>query len=163
MPTLNDDGFNIINRHQGRLPVDLEAIARDLGVRVDYVPMGLGRSGAIYRDPENGGPSGFRIEVDSSEAKVRQRFTLAHEIAHFILHRDKIGKSGVIDNAMYRSSLSDRFEAQANRLAASILMPERLVTSARFQGDTAHLASLFGVSESAMDIRLKSLSEAGRL
>ena len=57
---------------------------------------------------------------------VRQRFTLAHEIGHMLLHRDRIG-DGIVDDILYRSSLSDTLEAQANRLAADILMPYPLI------------------------------------
>ena len=57
---------------------------------------------------------------------MRRRFTIAHEIAHFLLHRDKIGDQ-LSDDAMYRSSLSSDDERAANRLAADILMPMGLI------------------------------------
>lgn len=44
-------------------------------------------SGAIVKVGEV-----FRILINGREAKTRQRFTAAHELAHFILHRDKLGR-----------------------------------------------------------------------
>src|SRR5205085_480224 len=104
-------------------PVDVTAIASDLGIRVwemRNLPENI--SGKIFRDRLNGGDSGFSIGVKASESFRRKRFTVAHEIAHYILHRDKIGDE-LADDAMYRSGLSTREEAQANQLAADILMP----------------------------------------
>lgn len=156
---LLDGPMAIILRHQGRVPTDVDAIARDMGLSVKHVPMGLGRSGAIYRDPESPGQSGFTIEIDSEESRIRQRFTLAHEIAHYVLHRDlmRVGEK-VVDNAMYRSQLSTDYESQANRLAADIVMPKNRVRE-HFgdDPDPASLAKKFEVSQQAMEIRIKHL------
>ena len=85
---------------------------------------------------------------------------MAHEIGHYLLHRDQIG-SGIVDDALYRSSLSDRREAEANRIAADILMPEGLVDTwldrARVLGvddPASYLKQRFEVSDAAMKIRL---------
>jgi Zn-dependent peptidase ImmA (M78 family) len=101
------------------------------------------------------------IRINRHDAPVRQRFTVAHEISHYLLHREQIG-SGIRDDVLYRSALSDAREAEANRLAADILMPESAVRAARerlrgMQDDEAvlELAQQFGVSEAAMKIRLK--------
>ncbi|MDP9139968.1 MAG: ImmA/IrrE family metallo-endopeptidase, partial [Pseudomonadota bacterium] len=90
----------------------------------------------------------------------RQRFTVAHEIAHFLLHRDDIG-DGISDDVLYRSNLSDKREQQANRLAADILMPATLIANAKEDaeekgvGDVAlYLSEMFVVSEAAMQIKL---------
>jgi Zn-dependent peptidase ImmA (M78 family) len=112
-------------------------------------------SGKIFRDPLNGGASGYSIGVKASEGYRRKRFTIAHEIAHYILHRSKIGDE-LVDDAMYRSGLSTREEAQANQLAADILMPRQLIKLLQSQGltDAASLANKLEVSEAAMKVRL---------
>ncbi len=120
----------VVARYQRNPPVDLDSIARDLGIKVYKRPLGKAIAGQIMRDRISGGPSGFSIWVNSEEHPNRQRFTLAHEIAHFILHRDLI-ETGIVDDTMYRSSLSNYYEVQANRLAADILMPVRLVKAWR--------------------------------
>ncbi|MGH9743743.1 MAG: ImmA/IrrE family metallo-endopeptidase [Candidatus Acidiferrum sp.] len=114
-------------------------------------------SGKIFRDPLNGGTTGFSIAVNSTEAWVRQRFTIAHEIGHFILHRHLLdAKCALADDTMYRSGLSTAEEAAANRLAADILMPFPLIQSVIALGinNVPSLAVRFQVSQIAMKIRL---------
>jgi hypothetical protein len=149
----------IINEHQKTAPVDVTAIAHDLGIHVwemRNLPENI--SGKIFRDSLNGGDSGFSIGVKASESFRRKRFTVAHEIAHYILHRDKIGDE-LADDAMYRSGLSTREEVEANQLAADILMPVALIRRYQVNGitDAGTLADYFKVSEPAMRVRLSYL------
>jgi Zn-dependent peptidase ImmA (M78 family) len=83
---------------------------------------------------------------------------LAHEIAHYLLHRNLIG-DGIEDTALYRSRLSDTVEVEANRQAASMLMPAPLVRRVYNAGLRwlQGLSSAFQVSEEAMRIRLQQL------
>lgn len=153
------DPIAVIAKHQEHLPVNLDGIARDLNVPVRREPLSAEISGKITRETPLsmlGETSGFVIYVNSTQHPNRQRFTLAHEIAHFILHRDLI-ESGLVDDTLYRSALSSYYETQANRLAADILMP---MTKVRAQWAKFHsvgvLARLFGVSEAAMKIRVEA-------
>lgn len=148
----------IVARHQDFAPVNLDAIARDLGINVYRELLGETISGKIVRDPIAGGHSGFAIYLNKSQHTNRQRFTFAHEISHYILHRDLI-ESGIVDDVMYRSELSNHFETQANRMAADILMPIKLVRAmyARYP-QPGILAKIFGVSEAAMKIRIETVS-----
>ena len=157
--TGTESPFAIIAKYQ-TLPIEVKGIARELGLPVTETYLGDNIAGQIIRAPGRS-RSGFLIFVNSSEHPNRQRFTIAHEIAHFILHRDLI-EDGVTDDTLYRSpELSSYLEVQANRLAADILMPIRLLKReyAKTQ-DPRGLAKLFGVSPAAMDIRLKALSSA---
>ena len=92
----------IIAKHQAQAPVDVVAIANDLGINVWTMDLPESVSGKIFRDPVNGGRSGFSIAVNGIHSTVGQRFTVAHEIAHFILHRQKLESGDLIDDAMYR-------------------------------------------------------------
>lgn len=151
---LPDTDTGIVLHHMASAPVDLNAICRDLRVPWSKEPMD-GIAGKLQRDPS--APRGFRIVVNSNDAPNRQRFTLAHEIAHFVLHRDLV-PNGLTDNAMYRSSLSDQYERQADRYAASVLLPAEAVRQAYRQDKAiARLAAFFQVSEAALRIRLKEL------
>lgn len=88
-------------------------------------------------------------------ATIDKDFTIAHEIAHYILHREKIGDK-LTDNAMYRSKLSNVFERQANILASEILMPVHFVMQFIEENKSVpEMASLFKVSEAATRIRLR--------
>ena len=99
------------------------------------------------------------IAVNANEPYKRRRFTIAHECAHYLLHRSKIGDE-LIDDAMYRSEkLNTREESEANNLAADLLMPRRLVNDFFRQGilDVDSLAKRFDVSVPAMRVRLRYL------
>ncbi|WP_051999990.1 ImmA/IrrE family metallo-endopeptidase [Caenispirillum salinarum] len=155
----------IISRHQGAAPVDLEGMARDLGIAVHYdreLPDTI--SGKIQRIGPGGSGSNFAIHINAKHHPNRQRFTLAHELAHFHMHRDRI-REGVVDNEMYRSeTLSNHLERQANQYAAAILLPAPLV-KAEYQntgGDVDEMARIFRVSPQAMQIRLDELKRFAR-
>ncbi|GAA4893123.1 ImmA/IrrE family metallo-endopeptidase [Actinomycetospora straminea] len=152
-------------------PVDLERLAEACGVEV--VPQRFEDgdvSGMLLR--EEGMPA--VIGVNTVQAAVRQRFTIAHELGHWALHP---GRLVIFDRPMRinrRDSVSamatDREEIQANAFAAALLMPERLVrqhvselTPARRRDpeDAAKvLASIFRVSAAAMNFRLINLGLA---
>jgi len=139
-------------------PVKIASIARALGLEVKSATLRPRISGQIQLSETSA--SGYRIRINRHEAATRQRFTIAHEIAHYLLHRDHIG-DGIEDSILYRSTLSDQREAEANRLGAHLLMPEKSVIHAmRDLGGKATprvaalLAEEFNVSEAAMSIRL---------
>lgn len=149
------DPLKVIAKHWDSTPVPIEQIIQDIGLSLYHEPLDDNISGYIERrDGE------YRIVVNSNHARTRQRFTAAHELGHYIYHRDLLGE-GVGDNRAYRTDGTDRpnvkirpfHERQANSFAANVLMPRhRLATVA---GDsTAVLAARFGVSQDAMRIRL---------
>lgn len=148
----------VIAKYQQDAPVNVVGIARELGVNVWESPSMLEEiSGKIFHDKLNGGPSGFSIVVNANHVNARKRFTVAHEVAHFILHRAILdGREGLTDDAMYRSGLSSREEIAANQLAAQILMPYPLIQKVVNEGinDVVSLAERFQVSQTAMKIRL---------
>jgi Zn-dependent peptidase ImmA (M78 family) len=137
------------------LPVDPIEIAQQLGVRVYKLGLDEGVSGMLIkepgRDPE--------IYVNSGDSINRQRFTSAHELGHYV-KRVVAGADewAAID---YRSPLSsegsDPDEVYANRFAASLLMPRREVQRLYREHRLAALAYEFGVSEDAMNYRLRNL------
>ena len=154
------DEQQIIQRHQIVAPINITAMATDLGLAV-YADrdLGPGISGSIRRDSALDAPSGFRIDVNPGDSYRRKRFTIAHECAHYLLHRSKIG-DGITDNAMYRSDrMTTDEEFEANNLAADLLMPRSLVMKHYSEGKETYqeMADLFDVSEAAMRVRLRYL------
>lgn len=153
---LNPETLALIKSFQDAPPVRLSDLAHALGVPIKASTLGPGISGEI-RPTDNG----FVIRINRHDPVKRQRFSVAHELAHFLLHRDKIG-NGIEDDVLYRSSLSNFREQQANRLAADILMPQALLSESQQAaeekgvGDVAlYLSDIFGVSEAAMRIKLE--------
>ncbi len=139
-------------------PVNLESIAKDNNIDVENEYMGE-MSGKIVKVNDN-----YRITINLKHSPQRRRFTLAHELAHFFLHKESIG-DGIFDDPLYRSLLSNNQEIQANKLAADIIMPLHKVKERAnhyiecfdlgFHAELAHiLANEFDVSFGAMSIRL---------
>jgi hypothetical protein len=148
--------IDVISRFQQSAPVDVTGMANALGLSVWESPdLPAGVSGKLFEDRSKGGSSGYSIVVRSSEPFVRKRFTVAHEIGHFLLHRNRIG-SYLVEDEWLRSNLSTREEVEANQFAAEALMPKHLIS--RYAGlygpNPSVLAPIFKVSEAAMRIRL---------
>jgi len=146
----------IIAKYQAVAPVDIVSIAQEVGIRVWEMPrLPEGVSGQIWQDPINGGTSGFSIGVRATDALVRKRFTVAHELAHYILHRNRLD-GGLFEDVMYRGGLSSREETQANQMAADILMPFGLLNKLLDEGESTvdGLAKRLQVSLVALKIRL---------
>ncbi|MCD8864317.1 ImmA/IrrE family metallo-endopeptidase [Staphylococcus arlettae] len=67
-----------------------------------------------------------KIIINSLEPKNRKRFTLAHELGHAMLEHD--GKSfRTSDTIKYEDIIKKIRETEANKFAAQLLMPKRLV------------------------------------
>lgn len=149
-----------IARFQQSDPVDITALATGLGLTVYEDPdLGPGVSGMISRDTSGESTSGFTITVNANEAYTRRRFTVAHECAHFLRHRNKIG-DGITDDPMYRSDkMNTQEEFEANNTAADLLMPKHLVVRCVRRGftDISDLATRFQVSTAAMRVRMRYL------
>jgi Zn-dependent peptidase ImmA (M78 family) len=142
----------------GVLPVDVEEISRRIGVQVRRHSADNDLSGMLV--VKNGQAL---IVANADHPEVRQRFTIAHELGHFLMH----WKPG--SEAFFRDERSAEgtspVERQANSFAAALLMPEtalrRLVEGRKISPlDTElidGLAETFRVSSHAMTIRLQSL------
>ncbi|CCY78293.1 putative uncharacterized protein [Brachyspira sp. CAG:700] len=147
---INKEDIKIIKDNQKSCPIRITAITEEYGIDVYNLSMSSNISGAIIKEGDK-----YVIYVNDKHPKNRQRFTIAHEIAHYILHKEKIGDN-LTDNAMYRSKLSNVFERQANILASEILMPVNFVMQFIEENKSvSEMASLFKVSEGAMRIRLR--------
>jgi Zn-dependent peptidase ImmA (M78 family) len=129
------------------------------------------------------------ITIRDDETETRQRFSLAHEVGHLRLHARRVDLltapiPGLLGDSsrphLSRRASKEWHEVEANRFAAALLMPERLLRPAferarakfqylmqepaKMQADVAsQLASDFQVSAQAMDLRLKTTGLASEL
>ena len=148
-------------------PIDVEKIAEALGLRVVAENLGGEISGLLVS--KEGMAS---IAVERREPPARRRFTIAHEIGHFLLRhhlqRNELVHTDERWQVIYRSPKAseglDPMEVQANQFAATLLMPTRILRDRVQQlqkplteADVKKLANDFKVSEQAMTIRLSGL------
>lgn len=148
-----------------KAPVSVEELAKHLGVTINYEPFKEDLSGVLVKDKKR-----TVIGVNSSHPKTRQRFTIAHEIGHFVLnHEGQLFVDKMVMKRDGRSSQAiDIKEIDANGFAAEILMPETIVLESVSRlhsnkpnystGDLIEeLAEEFQVSPQAMEYRLTNL------
>lgn len=133
----------------------IETVVEVLGGRIGYLDMDAwfnDKSGSI----EVRGSSDFSINISSFAGPLRNRFTIAHELGHYILH-SRLGEKVIrLDRQV---GVSDRVEWEANWFAASFLMPEGEFQKMLkvYNGDIDSVAAYFQVSSQAASTRKKDL------
>ncbi|MCY4302964.1 MAG: ImmA/IrrE family metallo-endopeptidase [Aestuariivita sp.] len=153
------DELRFLMTVRGLAPVPVHVIPEAMGISFKEACLENEISGMIERK----GP-GFAITINAKDPHTRRRFTLAHELGHYMLHRHLIG-DGLDDDRLYRSSRGGKYhntavgpkeETEANRFAANLLMPKELVEFHRkeLDGNVAEMAKLFQVSKHSMFIRM---------
>jgi Zn-dependent peptidase ImmA (M78 family) len=166
MPNIEQQAARLLEDNSvRRAPVPVDTIARTVGLDVRYAPTTDDVSGALIRD----GKSAV-IAVNSAQHENRQRFTIAHEIGHFILHKRTDRHFDEDFRIDFRNSVSSeatqRSEIEANKFAAALLMPEAflkrdLLRMEIDEGDADQavqtLAVRYKVSRRAMELRLLNL------
>ena len=140
----------------GSITVDPMAIAAKMGIAVLADPS-FNASGHYVPGNDSRNPL---ITYKSSESKVRQRFTVAHELGHHVMGHDERDRD---TPERFSMGYHDPAEVDANRFAAHLLMPEQIVHAMiRVRGihSVEEPARLFGVSRAAMRFRPKELGYA---
>ena len=134
----------------GGPPADLQAIAGNFGI-IDVAYCDMNSAALLQVGPVSGT---WGVLIRQYDAPTRQRFSLAHEIAHVAL--------GIVgDEWRYMGEVAARgtrnpAERMCDYYAAALLMPRALVCrAAQETPDLMKLASRFGVSEQSMRIRLE--------
>ncbi|MBY3529445.1 ImmA/IrrE family metallo-endopeptidase [Rhizobium laguerreae] len=146
-------------------PVPIDRIVRGMGITVQYAPFDGDLSGmAFVKDGKK------IIGVNSLHSATRQRFTIAHELAHFVLHLERLEAKVHVDKGVLRrdtlaSEGTDDVEIEANNFAAELLMPRSLLITALggknldLEDDEAiaSFAKKFKVSPMALQYRIQQL------
>ena len=154
-------------------PVGVEVMVKQKGIVLRQGDLGE-VSGLLVRDD-----SGATIGVNAKQSRVRQRFTIAHEFGHFVLHEGiaqhvdqtyRIQSRGTeTDNVRVNlrsdasSQATDVEEIEANFFAASLLMPRDMldrrsaILAVDDEAEVQRLAGLFDVSAHAMSLRLANV------
>lgn len=121
---------------------------------LQYVDLGI-NDAYIKKIPDNR----FEIGVNSKNHKNRQRFSMAHEYGHYLLHREKIHEMPVGEQILHRNGDRNGVERQANNFAADLLMPNDLVRKSFLasEGGLKKMADFLGVSKESLKYRLEAL------
>lgn len=149
-----------------RVPVAIDVVAHRLQLSTAAEALGDDVSGMLVMEGGRGA-----IGYNATHAPVRQRFTIAHEIAHYLLHAKGNKSQLFIDRSVtFRRDQNsatgdDRHEVEANQLGAALLMPRELVQQEIKKHDLdlddedaiSFLAKRFQVSTAAMTNRLVNL------
>ena len=150
-------------------PVNVTEIAYSLGINVWPGQLEDNLSGFAYQKAGN-----RIIGVNSEESNERQRFTIAHELGHMILHKQQpvnYDRAMMLMRDGRSSDGTHTQEIQANKFAAELLMPETemykdissldlpdlLSDHPEVSHDFQFLCSKYGVSSAAMKVRLSTL------
>jgi Zn-dependent peptidase ImmA (M78 family) len=149
-------------------PIDVKTVAKRLRLKLVYMDLGDDVSGLLISKEGS-----TVIAVQERDHPNRQRFTIAHEIAHYCLRHQfvpgehvHVDRGHLITPRNSRSSTGvDPKEIEANQFAACLLMPSKLLSRRikEFKAESlrdyhvAKLADEFEVSEQAMTIRLSTL------
>lgn len=152
-----------------RVPVAIDVVAHRLGLTIEAAALGENVSGMLVIEDGRGA-----VGYNATHAPVRQRFTIAHEVAHYILHAKKNSRKSqlFIDRSVTfrrdeNSSMgNDNEEVDANQMGAALLMPKSLVQQEIKKNDLdlddedaiSLLARKFHVSTAAMTNRLVNLN-----
>jgi predicted transcriptional regulator len=131
------------------------AVAERLHGRISYLSASelSDHDGSIYVH----GPHDFDILVPDWTSTSRDKFTVAHELGHYVLHSGV----GAVPLVALRLPVDrrGRSEWEANWFAAGFLMPEEAFRRAwdRYGGCVERSALMFGVSLEAAEVRARRL------
>lgn len=134
------------------LPIDLGRIANAYGISLKETSFSEDDVlGLLDRELKT-------IFVAKELRLPKMSFTVAHELGHYMLHRDKEKDVYLRLDAVNLDIQDNVEELEANQFAASVLMPRALVTKYwETIKDVDQLCAIFGVSKSAMYYRLRTL------
>lgn len=140
-------------------PVAVERVLEKEAIRLIFEPFDDRASGVAYHDH-----STRVIGVNAAHSYRRQRFTIAHELGHLVLHDDQplhVDRQVVIVGRRNGVVQRDAREQEADLFAAELLMPDALIIrdldllrDTTLEAFMRRMAARYEVSEQAMSIRL---------
>ena len=141
-------------------PIDVYEIAKNEGLDIEIKDFGdefNNISGYIK-------PELRKIFVNSRDSENRKKFTIAHELGHWILHKEKLESEPEKYAVLYRIPLGraqdDPIEQEANYFAANLLVPEEMLIARRDKKTEDELAREFHVSRDVIGYRLSDLMKS---
>jgi len=158
--------FGIVNTFKKQWPVDPDLLCDALDISLiytDQLPAHV--TGRLVKVAKRE----YRIEVNSDATAMRQRFSCAHLIGHFLLNRLLLDDGLVLDNEfnsiaydrVFNTYVTEKHRSEANQFAASLLMPKEAVQTLTDQGQSLEeMAAHLRVSRQALRIRMRAIKAA---
>lgn len=136
-------------------PIQIKEIVAHLkterGLRIEIFERDLGKGGRGIQITEST-PEGDNLIIayNKNQHIHSKRFTVAHELGHFILGHTRQGHDHNLD--IFEEGKADPKEIEANQFAAELLIPSTLLKADIENGiqDVPTLAKKYWVSELAM-------------
>lgn len=134
-------------------PLDIRQLVNKLfHIEIEEADLGRDVSGFLERID-----SKWKIYVNRFESEARKRFTIAHELGHFVCHREKYASGEITapDQIFFRDDSLSTTEKEANDFAANLLIPEDLFREQVKLGNRKiiDLAAKFKLSTAAVKYR----------
>lgn len=142
------------DNHVLRPPVIPREMAESYGLRVEVMelPSDLMRVAGLIDFSQS------KIFINSADRYERQAFTIAHELGHFLMHKEFFEKHPERYKVLVRMPLgaeNDPIEQEANAFAAELLVPLKMISRYRQFATEDDLAQLFAVSPEVIRYRLQ--------
>lgn len=152
-----------------KAPIPIEEIVRAVGLSIIEYNLGEDISGVLIINESMG-----TIGINPKDNYTRQRFSIAHELGHYLLHKKDnelfVDKDFIVKyrhtNRNYSVS-EKRQEQEANAFAAALLMPAKFIEDEMENEELSELsetelievlANKFKVSAVAMSYRFANLN-----
>ena len=158
---------SLLEKYEVQRPaVPLTRIVEGEGLHIEKQHFEQDWSGFLLR-----GPSRSIVGVNKNHSISRQRFTIAHELGHFLLHDGEalhVDKSFRVNFRDAAAGLGTAVEEiESNTFAACLLMPEQFLLNdirgehldINDEAAVLDLAKRYQVSQQAMTIRLMNLAQ----
>ncbi|GHT40836.1 hypothetical protein FACS189443_1740 [Planctomycetales bacterium] len=137
--------------------LDLHALIKGNGGEIHYIDYAcfktFGERNIFEKSIYVHGEQQFDIVLPAYAALIENRYTIAHELAHYVLH----SKTG---ECFARRNGDGAIEREADCFALGFLMPSELFKTIhrRCEGDLNELSIVFLVPTDAVNARIKSLN-----
>lgn len=109
-------------------------------------------------------PNGIAICYNESNPIKRQRFTIMHELSHYLFHLDVLKRENELveylsPNSLYYSETGSQLEFQANISASIFLIPDIVLIDKIAHDSFKRICSDYQISAAALYVRLVQMIE----
>lgn len=143
-----------------QVPIPVNAIADKLDIEIKYDEELDKQTSGYLKFKDNR----WTIGVNAKHHIGRQRYIIAHEIGHYMLHKQHAMTEGIMqDSTLFKTNEKDNREIAANNFANNLLMPEEAFNREIKAGMTSidSLSQHFDVCSLAIRYRAKELGYEG--